>query len=124
MKPLRIGRRNRIFGYNGLYGVIACSVSQRTYEIGIRMAVGASNRQVMRMVLLQGLRSSAIAVIVGIGGCLASRGGTRELFNAVNPNDPTIYIGVLLLVLAVSGAACYIPARRASMVDPNITLRS
>jgi predicted permease len=113
-----------VLGVLGLYGVIAYSVSQRTYEIGIRMALGASNRQVMRMVLLQGLRSSGIATGIGIAVALALRRLTREIAGSVNSNDSTIYIGVLLLMLTITGAACYIPARRAAMVDPNITLRS
>jgi ABC-type antimicrobial peptide transport system permease subunit len=112
-----------VLGVLGLYGVIAYSVQQRTYEIGIRMAVGASNRQILRMVLLQGLRSSGVAAGIGICLALASRGVTTETVSYVNPYDPSIYIGVLLLMLVVTGAACYIPARRASMVDPNVTLR-
>jgi len=107
-----------------LYGVIAYSVGQRTYEIGIRMAVGASDWQVLRMVLLQGLRSSGIAAGIGIALALALSGMMDEFISYVNPSDPAIYIGVLLLMLIVTGAACYVPARRASMVDPNTTLRS
>jgi len=108
----------------GLYGVIAYSVGQRTYEIGIRLAVGASNWQVLRMVLLQGLRLSGIAAVLGIILAAALSGMTPEMVSYVNPDDPSIYIGVLLLMLLVTGAACYVPARRASMVDPNVTLRS
>ena len=122
MAPL--GAVALVLGVLGLYGVIAYSVGQRTYEIGIRMALGASDRQVLRMVLLQGLRSSSIAAGAGIILSLALRGIITDKISAVNPNDPSIYIGVLLLMLIVTGAACYIPARRASMVDPNLTLRS
>jgi len=107
----------------GLYGVIAYSVEQRTHEIGVRMAVGASDRQVLRMILLQGLRSSGVAAAIGISVALALSGMIQG-FVYVNARDPAIYIAVLLLMLTVTGAACYIPARRASMVDPNITLRS
>ena len=107
-----------------LLGVIAYSVGQRTYEIGIRMAVGASNWQVLRMVLLQGLRLSGIATVLGIILAAALSGMTTDMVSYVNPDDPSIYIGVLLLMLLVTGAACYVPARRASMVDPNVTLRS
>ncbi|PYR96600.1 MAG: hypothetical protein DMG12_25870, partial [Acidobacteria bacterium] len=93
-------------------------------EIGIRLAVGASNWQVLRMVLLQGLRLSGIAAVLGIILAAALSGMTPEMVSYVNPDDPSIYIGVLLLMLLVTGAACYVPARRASMVDPNVTLRS
>jgi ABC-type antimicrobial peptide transport system permease subunit len=113
-----------ILGVLGLYGVIAYSVEQRTHEIGIRMAVGASDRQVLQMVLIQGLRSSGIAAAVGIGLALALSGTIAGFVSYVSPRDPVIYIGILLLMLLVTGAACYIPARRASLVDPNITLRS
>jgi predicted permease len=114
-----------VLGVLGLYGVIAYSVGLRTYEIGIRMAVGASNRQILRMVLLKGLRSSAIASSLGIFLSLALlRGTAANMAQNVNPNDPTIYIGVFFLMLATTGVACYIPARHASLVDPNVTLRS
>src|SRR5437773_8764171 len=92
----------------GLYGVIAYSVGQRTYEIGIRMAVGASNGQVLRMVLLQGLRVSGLAAVLGIIIALALSGLTTDMVSYVNPRDPTIYIGVFLLMLIVTGAASYI----------------
>jgi macrolide transport system ATP-binding/permease protein len=121
-----LGAMGLLLGVLGLYGVIAYSVGQRAYEIGIRIAVGASNGQILRMVLLQGLRLSGIASVLGIvlAAALAVSGSTPDLGWAVNPHDPSIYIGVLLLMLIVTGAACYVPARRASMVDPNVTLRS
>src|SRR5262249_3220283 len=113
-----------ILGILGLYGVITYSVSQRTYEIGIRMALGASNREVLRMVLLQGLRPSIIAAVAGLTLAFSVQPllDTPE-FSYVNPRDPTVYAGVLLLILFVTAVACYIPARRASLVDPNVTLR-
>jgi predicted permease len=119
-----VGAVGLVLGVLGLYGVIAYSVGQRTHEIGIRMAVGASDRQVLRMVLLQGLGSSGIAAAIGICLALALSGAIAGFVSYVNPRDPVIYIGVLLLMLFVTGAACYIPARRASMVDPNVTLRN
>jgi len=119
-----VGAVGLILGVLGLYSVIAYSVSQRTHEIGVRMAVGASDRQVLRMVLLQGLQSSGIAALIGVGLALSLNGTTASFVSYVNPRDPFIYIGVLLLLLFVTGAACYIPARRASMVDPNEILRN
>jgi len=119
-----VGAVGLVLGVLGLYGVIAYSVEQRTHEIGVRMAVGASDRQVLRMILLQGLRSSGVAAAIGISVALALSGMIQGFVSYVNARDPAIYIAVLLLMLTVTGAACYVPARRASMVDPNITLRS
>jgi putative ABC transport system permease protein len=118
-----VGAVGLILGILGLYGVIAYSVGQRTYEIGIRMALGASNRQVLRMVLLQGLKLCGIAMAIGIVLALGLSAMIKDIVSYVNPRDPAIYAGVILLLLAVTGAACYLPARRASMVDPNTTLR-
>jgi len=112
-----------LLGVLGLYGVIAYSVEQRTYEIGVRMAVGGSGRQILRMVLWKGLRSIGIAAAIGIILSLAFRGVTTNVAH-VAPNNPFVYVSVFFLMLIVTGVACYIPARRASMVDPNITLRS
>jgi putative ABC transport system permease protein len=112
-----------VLGVLGLYGVIAYSVAQRTHEIGIRMAVGASNGEVLRMVLLQGMGLSGLAAVIGLALARASSGGLAGSVSYVNPHDPAIYIGVLLLMLAVTGAACYIPARRAAAVDPVETLK-
>jgi predicted permease len=110
-------------GILGLYGVISYSVGQRTYEIGIRLALGASNRQVMRMVLLQGMRPGVIALAAGLGLALLFERMTSEIELFRNPYDPVIYGGVFVLILFLTGIACYIPARHASIVDPNITLR-
>jgi ABC-type antimicrobial peptide transport system permease subunit len=110
-------------GILGLYGVISYSVGQRTYEIGIRLALGASNRQVLRMVLLQGMRPGVIALAAGLGLALLLERMTADIFTTRNPYDPLVYGGVLVLILFMTGIASYIPARRASSVDPNITLR-
>jgi putative ABC transport system permease protein len=98
-------------------------VGQRTYEIGIRLALGASNRQVMRVVLLQGMRPSVIAMAAGLGLALLLERMTSEISMNRNPYDPVVYGGVFVLILFMTWIACYIPARRASIVDPNITLR-
>ncbi len=110
-------------GILGLYGVISYSVGQRTYEIGIRLALGASNRQVMRMVLLQGMRPSVIALAAALGLALLFERMISDILASRNPHDPVVYGGVFVLILFMTGIACYIPARRASIVDPNITLR-
>jgi predicted permease len=116
-----IGVVGFILGILGLYGVIAYAVEQRTYEIGVRIAVGASKAQVLRMILFQGLRANVAAI--GIGIAIALLSSRSQGFVYVNARDVSIYAGVFLLMLIVTGAACYIPARRASTVDPNITLR-
>jgi predicted permease len=108
----------------GLYAVIAYSVSQRTREIGIRMAVGASERQVLGMVLRQGLTLGAIGVSAGLLLTLALSSVLREVLNGVNPRDPSVYLGATAVLLSVTLFATYLPARRASHVDPQSALRA
>ena len=110
-------------GVIGIYGVMAHLVSQKIHEIGIRMALGASPAQVMRMVIGQGLKLALIGVAVG---ALAALGATRSLSTMlyqVAPNDPPTFIGVAILFAGVAAAACYVPARRAARVDPLVALR-
>jgi predicted permease len=108
----------------GIYGVMAYSVSQRTREIGIRMAIGARQIDVSRMVMRSGIALTAAGVLVGIGASLAlSRLVTSQLFG-VQPSDPITLGSVLLLMTIVAAAAAYLPARRAARVDPIIALRS
>jgi putative ABC transport system permease protein len=107
----------------GIYGIISYSVSQRTHEIGIRMALGAERREVMGLVLGQGLRLAAIGVGIGI---IAALGLSRLLANylyAVRPTDPATFVVVSAAVIAVALLASYIPARRAMKVDPLVALR-
>jgi len=108
----------------GLYGVIALSVSQRTRELGIRIALGAQQSNVLALVLGQGMR----LVLVGIGaGLLASLGLTRVMRNllyGVTPNDPLTLAAVACLLIGVALLACWLPARRAARVDPMAALRS
>ena len=108
----------------GLYAVIAYSVSQRTREIGIRMAVGASERRVLGMVLRQGLALSAIGIGVGLLLTLALSTVMRDLLNGVNPRDPRVYFAGTAVLLSVTLFATYLPARRASQVDPQAALRA
>jgi putative ABC transport system permease protein len=107
----------------GIYGVISYSVAQRTREIGIRMALGAEPRQVMRLVLAQGAKLALSGVAIG---ALASLGVTRlmaSLLYGVSATDPVTFLGVALLLTFAALAACYIPARRAMRVDPMVALR-
>jgi len=107
----------------GIYGVMAWSVAQRRREIGIRIALGAGRRQVLAMVLRKGLTLSAIGMAAGAGGALALRRVLTGLVFGVSPSDPLVYGAVGASMLAVAIAACYLPARRASTVDPLVALR-
>jgi len=106
----------------GIYGVIAYSVSQRTHEIGIRMALGAERADVVRMVIGHGMRMAVVGIAMGIAGAVAlSRILSAQLYE-VSATDAGTYTVVSLLLLAVAVAAAYIPARRATAVDPLIAL--
>jgi ABC-type antimicrobial peptide transport system permease subunit len=108
----------------GVYSVMAHLVAFRTNEIGIRMALGASPGTVMRMVLGQGRRLTLLGVVLGIvGAYLVSRLMQQTLFE-VSPADPTIYLAVAATLLLVSEFAAWLPARRATRIDPVIALRS
>jgi len=107
----------------GIYGVMAQLVSQRTHEIGIRVALGASPALVLRMVIGQGLKLAMIGIAVGLLGALgATRLLATELYQ-VTPSDPPTFVGVTILFAVVAAGACYIPARRGARVDPLVALR-
>jgi putative ABC transport system permease protein len=107
----------------GIYGVISYSVSQRTREIGIRMAVGAQQRDVSRMVVRQGVTLTAVGAVVGLAGALALSQLIRSQLFGVRPFDPLTLVTVLTLMGLVATAAAWLPARRAARVDPLIALR-
>ena len=107
----------------GIYGVMAYSVSQRTREIGIRMAIGARDTDVSRMVLRSGLTMTLAGIGAGIAASLGlSRLIASQLFG-IRPSDPVTIVGVILIMLVVAAAAAYVPARRAARVDPIVALR-
>jgi ABC-type antimicrobial peptide transport system permease subunit len=107
----------------GTYGVLNYAVAERTREIGVRMALGAARGDVMRMVLLQGLKLAAAGVVIGIAGGLALSDVIRSLIFGVEPTDPWTYSAVCLIMLLVSLAAAWLPAWRAMRVDPIQALR-
>src|SRR5208282_3432177 len=107
----------------GVFGVMAYSVSRRTREIGVRVALGAARSDVLRMVLGQGLRTIFIGMAIGIAGSLALTRTVESLLFGVTPTDPLTFAGVTLLLIAAAMLACYIPARRATRVDPMVALR-
>ena len=107
----------------GLYGVIAYSVSQRTREIGIRMALGATSRRVLGMVLRQGLTLTVVGAGLGLMLALAMSTALGSLLNGANPRDPAVYAAAMAALAVVTLLAAYLPARRASRIDPQEALR-
>jgi len=107
----------------GIYGVISYAVSQRTREIGVRMALGARPADVLRMILTEGLKLVAVGVALGIAAALLLTRLLEGMIYGVSMRDPLIFVVVNLLLVTVSLSACYVPARRAMRVDPLIALR-
>jgi putative ABC transport system permease protein len=107
----------------GIYAVLAYSVAKRTHEIGVRMALGARGGDVLRLVLGQGLRVTAIGIVFGVAGALGLTRFLRSLLYEVQSTDPPTFVAVLSLLVVVSVAASYLPARRAARVDPMVALR-
>jgi putative ABC transport system permease protein len=107
----------------GLYALMAYWVQQRTAEIGIRMALGAQRRSVMRLVLKQGAALALTGIALGLACAWALTRSMASLLFEVNPTDAPTFIGAAILFCAVALAACYVPARRATRVDPMVALR-
>jgi len=107
----------------GIYGVMAFSVTQRTHEIGIRMALGAERRDVLGLVVRQGLRLTLAGVVLGVAGAWALTRFLTNFLYGVRPTDPATFVLVSLALITVSILASYIPARRATRVDPMVALR-
>jgi predicted permease len=107
----------------GLYGLMAYAVTQRTREIGIRMALGATRGETLRLIVGGGLKLTLVGVIIGVGGALALTRFLASLLYGVKPTDPMTFITVSLILITVTMLACYFPARRAAKVDPMVPLR-
>jgi putative ABC transport system permease protein len=106
----------------GIYGVMAYSVTQRTQEIGIRMALGAQRADVLGLVIRQGMRLTVIGVVVGVAGALALTRLMASLLFGVAATDPLTFVVIPLLLLFVAMVACYLPARRAARLNPTVAL--
>ena len=107
----------------GLYGVLSSTVRQRTSEIGIRMAFGAQSSSIFGLVIGQGLKMSAIGIGLGLVIAIATTRVMSSMLVNVKPTDPITFVGMVLLFLVIAAAACWMPARRAAAMDPNVALR-
>lgn len=107
----------------GLFGVMSYSVAQRTHELGVRVAVGAAKADILQLILKEGMGITVVGIVVGLFGTLAVSTILKSQLYGVSARDPLTFLGVILLLALVALAACYIPARRATRVDPMVALR-
>jgi putative ABC transport system permease protein len=107
----------------GIYGVMSYSVTQRTHEIGIRMAIGARPRDVFTMIMGHGMKLALIGVVLGLAGAFALTRLMASMLFGVEATDATTYGAIAALLIGVSLLACYLPGRRATKVEPTISLR-
>jgi FtsX-like permease family/MacB-like periplasmic core domain len=108
----------------GLYGVLASVVRERTAEIGVRMALGAAQGGIFKLVIAQGVRLAAIGLVLGLVGAFALTRAMKSLLVGVSPTDPATFVAISLFFFAIAIVACWLPARRASRVDPVVALRA
>jgi putative ABC transport system permease protein len=113
-----------VLAATGIYGVLSGSVTERMREIGVRSALGASRSDILSLVVRQGMTLTGLGVVIGLSGAVAASRAIVTLLFGVSRLDPITYVGVVALLLGVSGIACWVPAWRAARVDPSITLRA
>ncbi len=109
---------------SGVGGILALSITRRGREIAIRMVLGAEPGSVLRMLIAQGMKQVVIGLALGIAGALLLTKALRELLFEIRPTDPATFIGVSLLLIVTALGACFIPARRATRIEPSVALRS
>jgi putative ABC transport system permease protein len=112
-----------VLAATGIYGVLSGSVTERTREIGVRLALGASRGDILALVVRQGMTLTGLGVVIGLSGAVASSQAIVTLLFGVSRLDPVTYLGVIALLLGVAVIACWVPARRATKVDPLVALR-
>ena len=112
-----------VLAFVGIYGVMSYSVTERLHEIGVRVALGAQARDVVRLVVVHGMKVAATGLVAGILGALAATRAMTSLLFEVRPSDPPTYVLIAALLAMVALAACYLPARRATAIDPLVALR-
>jgi ABC-type antimicrobial peptide transport system permease subunit len=113
-----------VLGIVGIYAVIAYAVAQRTREIGIRVALGAQHGEVRRMFVRYGLVLASVGVAIGLGVAASLTRFMTSLLFEVSPLDPITYVAVSMVLITTALLAAYLPARRASLVDPTVSLRA
>jgi ABC-type antimicrobial peptide transport system permease subunit len=113
-----------LLGVIGIYGVISYAVSQRTREVGIRLALGAESGQVQRMFIRQGLLLTGVGAVVGLAGAVLLSQWMSALLFEVSPLDPDTYTGVTAVLFLAAALASYVPARRTTRIDPTVALRA
>jgi putative ABC transport system permease protein len=108
----------------GIYGVLAWTVSERTREIGVRLALGAQTGDVLKLVIGQGMKLTLVGLTIGLAASLPAAKVMKSLLFGVGAGDPTIFAAIALLLVFTALLACYLPARKATKVDPVVAIRS